>query len=129
MRRVYELNTPAAVSLWFERSVTPAWGLVGGQSGAPPDVAVNPGRQDERHLLKANSMTLEAGDVVEVRTGGGGGFGPALERDPDLVLRDVLDGHVTRNGANRDYGVVVAPDGSIDEEATRRVRSTWRATI
>jgi N-methylhydantoinase B len=92
-------------------------------------VAVNPGRQGERHLLKANSMALEAGDVVEVRTGGGGGFGSALERDPDLVLRDVLDGYVTRNGANRDYGVVVGPDGSIDEEATRRVRSTWRATI
>jgi len=127
VRRVYELNTPAAVSLWFERSVTPAWGLVGGRSGAPPDVTVNPGRQGERHLLKANSMALDAGDVVEVRTGGGGGFGPALERDPDLVLRDVLDGYLTRAGANRDYGVVVEPGGSIDEEATRRVRLTGRA--
>ena len=73
-------------------------------------------------------MALEAGNVVEVRTGGGGGFGTALERDPNLVLRDVLDGYVTRNGANRDYGVVER-DGSIDEEATLRVRSTRRVPI
>ena len=43
----------AYVSLWFERSRTPAWGLFGGGDATPPDVVINPGRADERHMLKA----------------------------------------------------------------------------
>ncbi len=60
---------------------------------------------------------------------GGGGWGNPLERDPELVKRDVRDEYVTIEGAERDYGVVVFgdpendPEGLIvDLEATRRLR-------
>jgi N-methylhydantoinase B len=105
--RVHELEAASRLYLWFERSVTPAWGLFGGRDAAGPDVVVNPGRDDERHLLKVNALPLEPGDVVELRTGGGGGFGEPRERDPARVLEDVLDGYVTREAAERDYGAVV----------------------
>ena len=121
--RTHELEAPSSLYLWFERSVTPAWGLFEGRTAVGPDVLVNPGRDDERHMLKVNALPLEAGAVVDLRTGGGGGFGDPLERDPERVAVDVLDGYVTREGAARDYGVVLRDDLSVDEEATRRRRA------
>jgi N-methylhydantoinase B len=121
--RVYEMNTAARLYLWFERSLTPAWGLFGGRNAAAPDVVVNPGRPDERHLLKVNAMQLAAGDVVRVQTGGGGGYGDPLDRDPALVRVDVIDGYVTVDGALRDYSVVLRPDRSVDEAATASIRA------
>jgi N-methylhydantoinase B len=121
--RTHELEAPALLYLWFERSVTPGWGLFGGRDAVGPDCIVNPGRDDERHMLKVNALPLETGDVTELRTGGGGGFGDPLERDPQHVRRDVVDGYVTREGAERDYGVLLTDLLEVDEEATRRARS------
>jgi N-methylhydantoinase B len=124
--RSHHLEAPASLYLWFERSVTPAWGLFGGGDAVGPDVVVNPGREGERHLLKANALPLEAGDVVELRTGGGGGFGAVLERDPRRVALDVADGYVTREAAERVYGVVLDEGLQVDEDATARARDRLR---
>ncbi len=97
----------AELFLWFERSVTPAWGLFGGHDATPPMVVVNPGREDERRLLKASRVPLRRGDVVRTMTGGGGGFGDPRERDPERVRRDVRDGHVTPAAAWMVYGVEI----------------------
>jgi N-methylhydantoinase B len=105
--RTFEVEPDARLYLWFERSVTPAWGLFGGRSAVGPDVVVNPDRADERHLLKVNALPLEPGSVVELLTGGGGGFGDPLERDPERVQADVIDGYVSLEAAERDYGVVL----------------------
>ena len=57
-------------------------------------------------------------------TPGGGGWGDAFEREPDAVLRDVMDDVVSVEGARRDYGVVIGNDGrSVDVEATVRLRA------
>jgi N-methylhydantoinase B len=120
--REYHLEVPAAAYFWFDRSVTPAWGLFGGRDGVGPDIAVNPGQADERHMLKANALQLTAGTVVRTHTGGGGGYGPAWQRAVEQVVADVVDGYVTRQGAERDYGVVLRQDLSVDEEATQRLR-------
>lgn len=108
--RTFEIEPEASLYLWFERSVTPAWGLFGGRDAVGPDVVVNPGREDERHMLKVNAHALAPGSVVELRTGGGGGFGNPAERDPERVREDVRDGFVTLEAAARDYGVVLDPD-------------------
>jgi N-methylhydantoinase B len=121
--RSHDWEAATSGYFWFERSVMPAWGLFGGQDAVGPDVVVNPGRENERHLLKANALPLQPGDVVEVRTGGGGGFGDPFARDPDLVKRDVLDGYVTRTGAERDYGVVFTPALEVDTDGTARLRA------
>ena len=62
---------------------------------------------------------MTAGDLVTVRTPGGGGYGDPLERDPALVRRDVARGYFTAEDAERDYGVVLrgAPL-EVDVEAT-----------
>jgi N-methylhydantoinase B len=53
---------------------------------------------------------LEPGSVVELLTGGGGGFGDPRQRDPERVRRDVLDGYVSLEAAERDYGVKLDPE-------------------
>jgi N-methylhydantoinase B len=108
--RRHKLEADSSIYLWFERSVTPAWGLFGGRDAVGPDVVVNEGREDERHMLKVNAHPVAGGGVVELRTGGGGGFGDPLERDPERVREDVLDGYVSIEAAAREYGVVLDPE-------------------
>ena len=50
---------------------------------------------------------LARGDVFRHEMSGGGGYGDPLERDPERVLRDVIEEKVTPAGARREYGVVV----------------------
>ncbi len=121
--RTYEFEAPARLYLWFERSVTPAWGLFGGQAAEGPDVVINPGTPEERHLLKVNAYPMSRGDVMKYRTGGGGGYGPPFERSPDAVLEDVLDGFVTREAAERHYAVAIDEHFRIDSEQTTRLRA------
>ncbi|MCW3006215.1 MAG: hypothetical protein JWP17_841 [Solirubrobacterales bacterium] len=102
-RYVVEADS-AELSLWFERSVTPAWGLLGGADATPPDVIVNPGGDDERHYLKASRVPLKRGDVVQTMTGGGGGYGDPREREVEAVRLDVLDGYVSEAAAREVYG-------------------------
>jgi N-methylhydantoinase B len=54
---------------------------------------------------------------------GGGGFGDPKTREPDRVLRDVRDGVVSRDAAEREYGVAITPDGrAIDAARTAALR-------
>ncbi|MFC4010514.1 hydantoinase B/oxoprolinase family protein [Nonomuraea purpurea] len=93
--REYEFCGEACLSLWFERSVTPAWGLAGGRAGAPPRVRLNPGRADEREMLKVNALPVRAGDVLRCESGGGGGYGAAHRRSPAALAADLAQGMTT----------------------------------
>ncbi len=123
LRRRFEVETDAYLYLWLERSVTPGWGLFGGRDAVGPDVIINDGGPDERRMLKVNAHPLAPGSVVDLLTGGGGGFGDPLERDPERVRADVVDGYVSAEAARRDYGVALASDGTIDLELTSRLRA------
>jgi N-methylhydantoinase B len=57
-----------------------------------------------------------------VRTGGGGGWGDPLERDPESVRWDVLEEFVSESAAREQYGVVLREDLSVDAAATRALR-------
>ncbi|MEH7344586.1 hydantoinase B/oxoprolinase family protein [Bacillus sp. JJ1532] len=95
VEREYEiLSEDATVSLWFERSKTPAWGLFGGLPGAKPDVEIISGREVE-HLLKVNGRKVRKGDIVKVMTGGGGGFGNPSERSSEDAEKDLRNEYVT----------------------------------
>ncbi|WP_420612083.1 hydantoinase B/oxoprolinase family protein [Candidatus Spongiisocius sp.] len=103
--REYQMTTDTEMSLWFERSGNPAWGLLGGKDGAPPDVVINPGTPDETRRLKTNRMPLRKGDTVRCFTGGGGGYGDPLDRDPEAVQADLADGHISADYARRHHGI------------------------
>lgn len=72
---------------------------------------------------------MAEGDVVEVATGGGGGYGDPLERDPERVLEDVRDGYISAATAESAFGIVVvgeAGDRQVDREATEAARREMR---
>ena len=76
----------------------------------------------EKRMLKVNDLPCSTGDVVTIHTGGGGGFGNPWERDPECVRRDVIAGYITRECAERDYGVVLIDELEIQAHATNRRR-------
>ena len=64
---------------------------------------------------------------VIVRTGGGGGWGDPLERDPAAVRADVQEEFISAKSAREDYGVVLRDDLSIDQAATDAARRAIRS--
>jgi N-methylhydantoinase B len=101
----------------------PPWGLRGGSVGGDPDNLVR--RPDETAFTSVDAAHVRTpADTVVIQTSsGGGGWGPALERDPERVLGDVLEGYVSAAGAEEQYGVVLTADGTaVDDAATRALR-------
>jgi N-methylhydantoinase B len=105
-----------------DRRAHAPYGLAGGGSGATSVNVLQRPDGTEEELPPMFSTTIGAGDVYVHRTAAGGGFGDPLEREPAAVARDVADEKVSAEAALERYGVVVRPDGSVDEEATRRER-------
>jgi N-methylhydantoinase B len=109
-----------------DKSVHPPHGLFGGKAGAP---AVNLIRSEsgERVLppMPMKPITLRTGDVYRHVMAGGGGFGDPLEREPERVRADVLDGKVTLEHARVAYGVVLCQDvrREVDVSATQTLRA------
>jgi N-methylhydantoinase B len=124
VREYRVLDHRVDLSLWFERTLTPSWGLFGGKDGAVPRVLMNPGTVDEKLLLKVDSMALAKDSRFRVYTGGGGGYGPPRERDPRRVRDDVIDGYVSRSMALDLYGVAFQGDSlEVDQEQTQHLRT------
>jgi N-methylhydantoinase B len=80
----------------------------------------------EQVRSKLTHLVLARGDVFVATSGGGGGVGDPLLRDPRLVAEDVVAGYVTANHARELYGVVVGEDGGVDEDATTARRAEIR---
>lgn len=102
-------------------------GLFGGLPGRPAEYILNPDG-DARVLGSKTTVGLSVGDVVSYRTCGGGGYGDPLERDPEAVLRDVLEAKVSVERARDVYGVAIdLSSGTVDMAETSRLRATEEA--
>jgi len=86
------------------------WGVDGGGDGSHNEVRFLHADGRVVALGKCARYRLARDEVVEIVTGTGGGFGSPLEREPERVREDVLDGYVTRQSAEQDYGVVLDPE-------------------
>jgi len=98
-----------------DRSILACWGVSGGRAGRPFEVVIDPGGPGERLVdALADGEPVRAGQVIRIRTTGGGGWGDPLERSPELVVRDVVWRKVSPEAALTEYGVVLT--GSLAEE-------------
>lgn len=108
-----------------DKSSHPPHGLCGGGMGAPASNIVIRGAHEQRlPAMPTEAITLGSGDVFRHHMAGGGGYGNAVERDPERVRADLLDGKVTRAHARDAYGVVFSDDAecTVDASATRALR-------
>ena len=90
----------------YTRSVVPPWGLQQGMDGTPNYVEVLRGDNPPERYAMASSIPLNAGDLVRVRTGAGGGYGPPAARDPAAVRDDLKNGYLDAHTARAVYGVM-----------------------
>ncbi|MEO0679901.1 MAG: hydantoinase B/oxoprolinase family protein [Pseudomonadota bacterium] len=125
----------AVLSYICDRERAVVWGIKGGLPSMPHGLhMVRAGQNSEEWLGSVFSdMPMAEGDVFSRPTAGGGGYGDPLERDPAMVLEDVIDDYVSVERAEKDYGVVIKPvdpevfEYEIDLEATEVARAAIRA--
>jgi N-methylhydantoinase B len=86
--------TPIAVSFLAERTIFPAFGIEGGQDGAPGVLKINGATVDPKR-----QYVLKAGDTVSLATPGGGGHGDPRERQAAARAHDAAAGYVTAASA------------------------------
>ncbi len=123
----YRFLEPGTIAIHDDRWLTYPWGVNGGEPGARGRKWID--RADgTREMLpsKCHDVPVRPDDVPHFVTWGGGGWGDPLERDPELVAKEVRRGLVTADGARR-YGVVVDAGGRLDAAATDARRAQLRA--
>ncbi len=125
---VYELELleeEADVFLFGERGRFPPQGVVGGGPAAMTrfQFELDDGYHTPPMVSKMAGIHITKGRHLRLETPGGGGYGPVAERPPSAVAEDVRLGYVSTEGAARDYGVALSPDGSVDEARTRDLRA------
>jgi len=116
---------PVNLGMQAGRHIHPPEGLFGGNPGTKAQFLVNGVPGNPFGLTQ-----LKPGDVVTIDAAGGGGCGNPLDREPERVESDVIEGYVTLEKAREDYGVIINPRTlTLDEEATRKLRESLRKAI
>jgi N-methylhydantoinase B len=127
IKKVYRFLADGAITYQDDRAATFPYGVAGGK----------PGASSRKTLVRADGTTVEMpskvrgvpvyeGDRLVFETAGAGGVGDPLERDPEAVAKDVRWKLVSPEAAEREHGVVLADDGSVDASATEARREEIR---
>jgi N-methylhydantoinase B len=105
----------------------PPWGLWGGKAGEAGGYLLRlPGENEFKTKVGVHiPVPLHAEAIV--RTGGGGGWGDPLDRDPELVRTDVSEELVSQLAAREQYGVVLHGKLEVDHEGTAKLRDLMRS--
>src|SRR3954471_2008263 len=105
VERVWRCLTPdTSLIVRSDRAAHAPYGLAGGSPGALSSNVLQRPDGSETVLPSMFSTVIDAGDVYVHRTAGGGGWGEPLERDPQAIEDDVLDGKVSADAATEAYG-------------------------
>ena len=115
------LEATGTLQLRTDRRRHLPYGLAGGRPGTPSDNVLNPDGE-RRQLPSKCTLEIRQGDVFRHLLAGAGGWGNPLERDPELVLKDVLEEKLSADYARREYGVAI-------DVAARKVLTEDTATL
>ena len=131
IENIVQARAPLTVNTQIDRVHCAPWGLGGGGDAMGNAVALRREGtwRDDFPNAKVFTARLGPGEAFALRSGGGGGFGPPLERSIEAVAHDVRQGYVTPEAAFRDYGVVCdAATLAVDVEASEKIRAA-KATL
>ncbi|MEY8242609.1 MAG: hydantoinase B/oxoprolinase family protein, partial [Gammaproteobacteria bacterium] len=121
----YKFLETGEVSIHDDRWLTYPWGVNGGHPGARSTKTLVRNNGDTELLQsKCDRIKVEDGDILYHVTWGGGGWGDPFTREAERVAFDVDAGLVTREGAKKNYGVVLSKDCSVNKSATTQLRKT-----
>ncbi len=98
-----------SISGMIDRTLFEAQGLMDGRPGALGEFKLNGETAPPKTV-----MWMDADEVVTLNPPGGGGYGKPFDRDPQMVLADVVSGYVSIDAARDEYGVVIDYTGSAD---------------
>ena len=121
------------VSGFIERNIIEPEGFFGGQPGKTSAFLVKVENRDAYQTMKEafgtkcdgkfSDIYMHQGDIIRLVTSGGGGYGDPLERDFERIERDIAEQYISREQAEAEYRVVLREDGTVDPEATTRLRN------
>lgn len=123
------------VAYTFEGHENPARGVRGGLPGQASDGWKLTAGGARETLPMAATLEIVVGERLLSLTGGGGGYGSPLERDPELVAHDVSEGWISRARAETVYGVMLCelPDEpglfAVDMPTTAALRAKMKALV
>ncbi len=117
------LGDQIRVTLSSDRARLAPWGLFGGHDAGRSQCVVRGTDGGQRLLPSKVTTEVGRGQVLETTTPGGGGWGDPRKRNPDAVLRDVVEGIVSLDRARSVYGVAIDADMSVDEAGTASLRN------
>lgn len=99
LRRVYRAEAECRISIEGSRLNSKPWGLDGGMPASGSSYDLGDGRNSF-----AGTIPLKPGQIVEIVTPGGGGYGPPSGRDHAAVMHDIAEQRITAEFAKEAYG-------------------------
>jgi N-methylhydantoinase B len=98
VERIIQVEDDAFVGTSINRTVTPPWGLAGGEPGRPGTIEMKrPDDSGWTEIRKVSMLPLPKGSLVRIRTAGGGGWGPPEKRSEAAKAEDLLSGLVVED--------------------------------
>jgi N-methylhydantoinase B len=120
MEIAHRQDAAYSISALFDRIDHPARGREGGGPGATGILALRSGQR----LKGKGRQVIPAGETLVMEMPGGGGYGDPALRPVEAVATDLTNGLVSQESAERDYTVVLTPEGDVDVARTRARRET-----
>jgi N-methylhydantoinase B/oxoprolinase/acetone carboxylase alpha subunit len=125
-REIEVLRGDATMTLREDRHRTRGWGLYGGHPAALARAEIIRGGEAQE-IPSKGVFAVRAGDHIHCWTSGGAGYGDPLEREPDRVLTDLIDGKISPAAAYGHYGIVLTGDANlVDLGASEERRNQLR---
>ncbi len=121
--REFEFLEDSGFSLEGDGHRFKPWGFDSGADGYTASLVLHDAANAAETALpsKVPYHKARAGDRLTSLGPSGGGYGDPFDRDPTLVLDDVIDGLISAETAREAYGVMIA-GRAVDEVATQALR-------
>jgi N-methylhydantoinase B len=99
----YELLEDVYCTAIIERTKREPRGLFGGEAARANRMGIRDPEGGHQPITKVTALPIAKGSIFEVRTGGGGGYGPPEARPAEQVRADLREGFISEEQAREDY--------------------------